>query len=238
MSCGEAARDCTLGEGRARAPWWWSAPRKGREGTHRRQSGTQHSKQPPPQTPLHTHPARRLYLKPASRAAVGTGQLEGKRSGVTQQTPATTPTLPPSPGPPGPRLGRGGHLQRAPTFLDTPTSTRTDRAPRPAHSPPGAHTGTPQPRQAGCTGPEAPQDPGTPAGRGREGVLRGRSQGHPATTYPPDWLSLVATLVFRELICRPLRRTRLRRGWGPRGLFLISAQSRPRTNHVWLVHGS
>lgn len=49
---------------------------------------------------------------------------------------------------PGPQLGRGGHLQRAPMFLETPVSPRADREPGPPPSPPRAHAGTPQTREA------------------------------------------------------------------------------------------
>ena len=82
-----------------------------RGGTQSRQGITQHSKQPPPHTALQTSPAGQLYLKPASRAAIGAGQLEGKRASVTQQCqprPSPLPSLPwtpISPKPPGPRLG-------------------------------------------------------------------------------------------------------------------------------------
>lgn len=49
----------------------------------------------PPQTPLHTSATRRLYLKPASLDA-GLGQLQGKTSSVTHQTPLAPLTGPPT----------------------------------------------------------------------------------------------------------------------------------------------
>ena len=109
---GKAGLQCQLGKGRPQeesrsrtgAPGGAELPGSARRvpgpgETRRRQDSTQHSKQPPPQTPLQTRPARRFYLKPASRAAAGAGRLQGKRSGVTQEMPATAPLGPPSPGP-------------------------------------------------------------------------------------------------------------------------------------------
>lgn len=149
---GEAARECKLRKGRTRAPWVVVSSQEGTGGDP--QHTEQHTalKAPPPQTALQTHPARQLYLKPAPWAAVGAGQLEGKRSGVTQQMPAVTPPPPPSPGHPIAPSCRdlgwaGAGTSRAPTVLEPPTSTRTDRH-RPTPSTPGAHMGILQPRQA------------------------------------------------------------------------------------------
>lgn len=92
---------------------------------------------------------------------------------------------------PGPQLGRGGHLRRAPMFLETPVSPRADREPGPLPALPGLTRGPRRPeRPAHYTGLEGPQDPGMAAGRGKEGALRGCSQGRPATTYQPDSISL------------------------------------------------
>lgn len=88
-------------KGRTRAPW---VVVSSQEGTGRAQvRGPQadraaHSTQSspaPPQTPLHTSATRRLYLKPASLDA-GLGQLQGKTSSVTHQTPLTPLTGPPT----------------------------------------------------------------------------------------------------------------------------------------------
>lgn len=101
-----------------------------------------------------------------------------------RHSPPWTPVCPKLP---GPQLGRGGHLRRAPMFLETPVSPRAHRAPGPLTTLPGLTRGPRRPdRPAHYTGLEAPQDPGAAAGRGMEGALRGCSQGHPATTDQPD----------------------------------------------------
>lgn len=73
-------------KGRASAAWEGSAPRKEREGAgewgteHTAAHSTQSSLPTPTNTTANTPPTRQLYLKPASRAAIGAGQLEGRRT--------------------------------------------------------------------------------------------------------------------------------------------------------------
>lgn len=73
-------------KGRASAAWEGSAPRKEREGAgdwgteHTAAHSTQSSLPTPTNSTANTPPTRQLYLKPASRAAIGAGQLEGRRT--------------------------------------------------------------------------------------------------------------------------------------------------------------
>lgn len=136
-----------LPEGTGRAP---------SVGTQSRQSITQPSKQPPPprtprtpQTPRHASPAGQRCLEPAP-PDVGAGRLEGKRGGVTQQTPAAPLASAPRPGhpaaqsrqdlgsasrrgSPAPRAGAGGPrvTSQEPHDFKTPDLTSTDHVGHP-----------------------------------------------------------------------------------------------------------
>lgn len=162
-------------------PGWWSAPT-----AHR----AAHSTQSTP-TPNSTANASRQPTLPEASSwggrrggAAGREEERGHPADASRDSPtAPLPWTPDRPKLPGPRLGQGGYLQ-SPHGFRTPPHLQglTGTSPHPtllgltweSHSPE---------RPARCTSPEAPQDPGAPAGRGREGALRGRSQGHPATTY-------------------------------------------------------